>query len=119
MSATQVFLYIGYALLSLYVLWIYYLAVMALRRAKINGTVKPGWFQSIVLATVVFPGVFFDWLANFTIATVLFLELPGSWGELVTGRLKRHCKKPTWRGAIARFVCHELLDRFDPAGRHC
>jgi hypothetical protein len=111
--------YVGWGVLIAYALWVYYLAVMSLRRAKAAGTINPGAFQTFALVLVVVPGVALDWLANFTVATVIFLEFPKSWGELVTGRLKRHCGLLTWRGVLAKFVCTELLDRFDLTGKHC
>lgn len=105
---------------SVYVLYVYYLAVMALRRAKLEGLIEPGTRQSVLLATVVLPGVVLDWVGNFVLGTVLFLELPKSWGELITGRLKRHCcKGDTWRSKLATFICHQMLDTFDPGGKHC
>jgi len=51
---------------------------------------------------------------------VFFLELPREF--TVTHRLRRYMTFPmrrTWRGAAAVWVCHNLLDIFDPDGKHC
>lgn len=100
-------------------LYIYYLAVMNVARAKEDGLIKPGTRQSLMLTFIVLPGVIMDWLTNMVPASILFLELPGAPHELVTGRLQRHCGKDTWRGKLATFICHHMLDHFDPRGRHC
>lgn len=108
-----------WSFVAVYGLFVYYLAVMNLVRAREMGFIKPGTRQSLFLALIVLPGVFLDWAVNMTICNLLFLELPKSWKELVTGRLKRHCGKQTWRGKVATWICHNLLDNFDPSGRHC
>lgn len=110
---------LGYVFLAVYVLWVYYLASMSLLRARADGKVKPGTFQAFAVLFVVAPGLLLDWLVNVTICTALFAEIPETWRELVTGRLQRHCGQPTWRGRIASFICRQLLDRFDPTGKHC
>jgi hypothetical protein len=102
-----------------YVTQTYYLAIMSLGRARAEGQIKPGTWQSIWFAGWLIPGVFCDWLLNMTVGTVLFLELPKSFGELLTPRLKRHCGKDGWRGWLATGICHKMLDKFDPRGRHC
>jgi len=108
---------VGASILACYVVWILYLAIMHLIRAREYGTLKKTarWLGY----PVVLVGIILDWLLNVIVGTVLFLEMPKSFGELVTARLKRHCNLPTWRGAIAWWVCHKLLNTFDPSGRHC
>lgn len=101
--------------LFLYVFWLLYLAIMSLYRAYKNGTL------SLVSKVLGYPilaiGLVFDVLANITIFSLVFLELPKEW--LVTDRLKKHIKTASWRGKLAGFICHHLLSPFDPTGDHC
>ena len=97
--------------------WVFYLAVMNLkghlptmtRFAKVNGYVVVGI------------GLVFDALLHFVIGTVIFLDLPRE--ALLTGRLKRYRRHPryagTWRRTLGNWLCHHLLDQFDPSGEHC
>jgi hypothetical protein len=65
-------------------------------------------------------GVALDVLANFFVATFVFLELPNEW--LVTSRLVRLQKGNAignWRRTYADWICYNLLDVFDPTGFHC
>jgi hypothetical protein len=112
---------LAWAALSLYALWFLYLAVMALKRADDADLVSSG------VLSLAFPGVLLayvlDVLINWVILSVLLVEWPR---ELtVTYRLSRHLRKPDasrlgrWRTAIARWVCTQLLDKFDPSGTHC
>lgn len=100
----------------------YYLAIMTLARARDEGLLTKRW-QNFWFALWLVPGLFMDALLNLTVGTLLFLELPGGkkpwYLELVTDRLKRNVVNLGWRGKVARFICHHLLDKFDPRGRHC
>jgi hypothetical protein len=112
-------------LTALYSLWFAYLGVMALKRADDAGQLSWG------LTAFAFPGValavILDWLVNWLILTALLLELPRE--LLVTQRLSRHLhghgmttgspRLSRWRKALAKLVCEQLLDRFDPSGKHC
>lgn len=101
---------------SLYVLWVFYLAVMNLKRAKDAGTLRP--VARYLGAPVLLLGVLVDFLVNVVVFTVLLLELPRE--TLVTSRLKRHMAHGHgWRSRVARWFCAELLDTFDPSGCHC
>lgn len=62
-------------------------------------------------------GLIVDVLMNVTLFSLIFLELPSEC--LVTARLKRHINKSSWRGRLARYICHTLLSPFDPSGNHC
>lgn len=109
-------LLLAWALGSAYALWVFYLAVMALKRARDAGTLSPvalrlGW-------PVLLVGLAIDAAVNLTVASVLFLELPR---ELtVTARLTRHIEqRPAhWRGRLALWITSHLLDTFDPSGLH-
>lgn len=107
--------------IGLYTLWFFYLAVMSLKRAS---DAKQLSFGVSLLAV---PGVAIafalDWLANWLLLTPLLLELPRE--LLVTKRLSRHLQAGDasrlgrWRTWLAKLVCTQLLDKFDPSGQHC
>lgn len=107
---------LGVSFGSCYALWIFYLATMALYRARISGTISKtalffGW-------PIAMTGVVLDFLVNITIVSVLLLEIPRE--LLVTRRLHRHLADGSgWRFNIAKFICSKLLDTFDPSGTHC
>lgn len=104
------------ALASLYLLWVLYLAVMNLKRAKDAGALRP---TALYLGyPVLLLGLLVDFLVNVVVFTVLLLELPRE--TLVTSRLKRHIAHGRgWRQRVAHWFCSELLDTFDPSGKHC
>lgn len=107
----------AYTLLSVYALWLFYLAVMALYSAKKKGTLtKPALVLGYPILIV---GALLDFFVNAVLMTVLMLEPPREW--LVTQRLSRHLKRGEgWRKAVASWVCRNLLDTFDPDHRgHC
>jgi hypothetical protein len=54
-----------------------------------------------------------DVAVNWFVATVVFLDLPRE--ATLTHRLQRY--KHGWRRTVARFVCEQLLNPFDPD--HC
>ncbi len=96
-----------------YALWVLYLAVMALKRARDAG-------QLSKLATafglpILYVGLILDALVNIFVMTVLLIELPCEW--LVTTRLKRHNRGTGWRQKFAAW-CEQFLDPFDPSGNH-
>lgn len=98
-----------------YTTWLFYLAVMNLKRARDNvGLTLP---VRILGYPILFIGLLLDFLLNMTLCTILFLELPKE--TLVTGRLKRHIKSTGWRSKLAGWLCSNFLDTFDPSGCHC
>lgn len=106
--------YLFYSFVGLYLLWIFYLAVMTLKRARdanlLTKTAKA--FGTPVLVI----GLLLDFLANVFVMTVMLLELPKE--TTVTARLKRHNKESTgWRLSIVKWA-EPLLDPFDPSGDH-
>jgi predicted transporter len=101
-------------LASVYLLWVFYLAVMSLKRAKQAGLLgKTATFFGTPMLVV---GYLLDAFANIFVMTLVLLEMPE---ELtVTARLKRHIKtSKDWRLGIALWFV-PLLDPFDPSGRH-
>lgn len=105
-----------HGLLITYALWLLYVLVMGLYRAKLQGRLSR---VALVLGFPVYAiGYLLDVFVQMTVASVLFLELPRE--GLVTGRLTRHIKRGKgWRRDLARWICFHLLDPFDPHGVHC
>ena len=106
-------------LVALYALWIYYLAVMNLKRA-IDAGQAPAPMKWLGYTIVLPPAVLLDWLVNVALSLPM-LDAPAWWGELVTGRLKRYAYEPeyhgTWRQRFA-FAFALILDAADPSGKH-
>lgn len=104
-----------FPLLSLYALWVFYLAVMNLKRARDTGrltkTAERLGFPVLLL------GYLLDFIGNMIPATLVFMELPRE--GLVTSRVQRHYDgPPTWRRSVAVWFAENLLDPFDPKGYH-
>jgi hypothetical protein len=107
-------------LLLIYATWFFFLAVMNLARAKRAGTLsKPALVMGMPILWV---GLCVDCLCNLTAACLVFLDLPREW--LVTQRLKRYAYDAAgdaaagWRADLARWFAKNLLDDFDPSGKH-
>ena len=98
----------------LWALWLFFLAVMSLKRAKDAGLLTTT--AKVFGYPVLFIGLTLDFLANVLVLTVLLIELPRE--GTVTSRLKRHNRESTgWRKAVAAWA-EPLLDPFDPSGDH-
>lgn len=107
---------IWFLLLSPWLLYVFYAAVMALKRARDEG--KMSLAMKVMGYPAVYVGLFLDVLVNILVCTFLFLELPKE--LLVTSRLKRHKRRGSgWRKALAEWFCKHLLDDLDPSGCHC
>lgn len=106
--------YAGVTVVSLYWLWLFYLAVMSLARAKKAGTLsKPALFFGYPILVV---GLLIDLLVN-VLLTVPFLDLPRE--TTVTYRLKRYAAGPDgWRKRVTLWFADDMLDDFDPTGKH-
>ena len=108
----------GWALAYLYALWLLYVLIMGFYRAhldkRLHGAVLVLASPAIVIGFAV------DLLANWTLAALIFWEIPRKPLELVTDRLNRYINYPNGRRqAMAMWVCDTLLDIFDPTGKHC
>jgi hypothetical protein len=103
------------AYLSIGITWVFYLAVMNLKRNRDQLTPIAKGFAYPMLAI----GLVADVLFNFLWGTILFLELPRE--LLMTARLKRHLNdhKNDWRDRNAHWFCRNFLNPFDPSGNHC
>lgn len=99
---------------STYALWIFYLAVMNLKRAKDAGLLSTT--AKVLGYPVLIVGYLLDCFVNFTVMTILLLEIPRE--TTVTARLSRHNETSTgWRKAVALWA-EPLLDPYDPSGNH-
>jgi hypothetical protein len=96
---------------------ILYFMVVATIANKYGKTTK--WVMPIIVVFVIC-----DWIYNWTLGSILCLQLPKEWDELATKRLKRYKKEydlwdtgiKKWRWHVAFFVC-KLLSQWDED--HC
>lgn len=103
-----------YGFLLLYALWIFFLAVMTLKRARDANTLS--LTAKAFGYPVLFVGLILDFLANVLVLSPLLLEVPRE--GTASSRLKRHNRKSTgWRKSVAVWA-EQLLDPFDPSGDH-
>jgi hypothetical protein len=110
----NVLIYIGVSLLITYALYVWYAAVMNIKRVRDMGKLttlgKVFGYPTLVI------GLILDLLVNWFVMTIILLEVPR---ELtVTSRLKRHHKESTgYRLAVVKFF-EPVLDPLDPSGDH-
>lgn len=105
-------------LMYLYIFWCAYVLAMGLYRAHLAGRLSgvARWLAY----PVVLVAALIDVVAQYTLACIIFADLPRSGEYLVTQRLQRYLLTATdWRYQLARRVCTGLLDPFDPSGVHC
>lgn len=104
-----------WALLSIYILWLFYLGVMSLMRARDAGTLtRTAYFLGL---PILYVGLLIDFLVNVLVLSFFLLEPPREW--LVSARLSRHYRsRDSWRRSIAIWFAVNLLDVFDPSGKH-
>ncbi len=104
------------AVLYLWIFWGLYVLCMGIYRAKLSGRLSPVTYA--LSLPFLLAGLLVDVVANLTLASLVFLELPREW--LVTRRLQRHsAANEGWRYDFSVWVCSRLLDVFDPDGDHC
>jgi hypothetical protein len=99
---------------STYALWILFIAVMGLKRARDAGLLTTT--AKVFGYPVLIVGYLLDCFVNVTVMTLLLLEIPQ---ELtVTARLKRHLSAcACWRKSVSLWAA-PLLDPYDPSGKH-
>lgn len=105
---------------SLWVLWLFFLAVMSLKRAQQAGLL------SLKAKIFGYPAVWLGYLIDFAVNTVVMTFVLIEWPQwqlkelLVTDRLKRlrHTEKRSgWQRDVAEWFV-SLLNPFDPDGDH-
>lgn len=102
-------------ILLLPVMWTLYLAVMHLDTARRQGQLTTA--AKVIGYPILAVGLAVDVLFNALWGSLLFLEPPHE--LLFTDRISRLNDAAGWRGRLACWICLELLDPFDPKGRHC
>lgn len=108
--------YVIYAILLWWATWIFYVFTMGTVWSghQISGTTKKLVEWNLMLAFGL------NVLLNYTVMSVLFLELP-KWGEPnVSARLRRlrRWSGLNWRQRLADKLATVWLDAFDPTGFH-
>jgi hypothetical protein len=101
---------------SIWLLWLVYVLILGCYRAHLAGRLV-GITKWLALPLIAI-GYLSDSLINLTLASIVFLDPPKE--ILFTTRLSRYIKEGTdWRFIIAKRICDDLLDVFDPSGQHC
>lgn len=104
-----------FAFAGMYLLWIFYLAVMTLYRARGLGTLSRAAYAFGL--PLLYIGLLIDFLVNALIVSWVFFEAPEEW--TVSARLSRHIHDSDgWRKSTALWIGKNLLDAFDPSGTH-
>jgi hypothetical protein len=115
MDIMAILIYLGASILGALTLWLFFLAVMALKVARDNGTLPKAAMPFAYI--ILFVGLFVDFLVNVFVASIIFVEPPFELS--VTARVTRHIKESTgWRQKMAKWICQNLLDPFEIGG-HC
>lgn len=106
-----------YILSSPYILWVFYLAVMNLKRSRDAGTIPK---TALVLGyPLLIVGFTIDILVNISIGSLLFLEWPNYKRLSLSARMSYLVNNDHgWRAKLAKFIGENLLDPFDPSGKH-
>lgn len=107
-----------FVLLYIYAFWALYVFSMGIYRAHLAKRLKG--LNRILALPIITTAYLVDVFANFTIAVFVFAELPKEW--LVTTRMQRYMAEGETAGyqyKIAKYLCDEVLDPFDPTGNHC
>lgn len=116
-------IYVGIVLALIYVtmplailfVWVQYLAIMNLQRARDNQTLPRVAY--VLGQPFLYFGLLCDCLLNVFWITFMFFDLPREF--LVTQRLERYKHGPDgWRKRLAAWWATNLLDPFDPKGIH-
>ncbi len=94
-----------------YVLWVLFLAVMALQHAwdRLPGLVRALAVPAVVVAIAL------DVAFNL-VATIPFADAPQEW--TFSQRMGRYKQGTGWRAVTAQWICANLLDPFEIGG-HC
>ena len=105
---------LGGIVLSFYVLWTLYLAVMNLARAKRNGQLSK--LAYVMGMPILFLGWLIDFILNVFVMSFVLMELPKE--TTISERLERHNNTSTgWRKKVA-MIFEQMLEPFDTDGNH-
>jgi hypothetical protein len=108
-----------YSVLFVWGFWGLYALVMNLYRAKLAN--KLTRFQTYLGMPYYVIGLAVDFIAQYTLACIIFYGLPRKGERLVTTRLIRLRREEpnSTRGKLATYICEQGLDSLDPTGDHC
>lgn len=102
----------------LWIFWVLYVFTMGVYRAYLSKRLTGINFY--LALPVVSIATLVDVIANFTIAIIVFADMP--FELLVTQRLIRYQSEyhpNDFRKKLAIYICDNMLDIFDPRGNHC
>tara|TARA_R110000772_G_scaffold44050_1_gene101409 strand:- start:143 stop:484 length:342 start_codon:yes stop_codon:yes gene_type:complete len=111
---TAIAIYLLASFIAFYLLWIFYLAVMNLKRVQDTvGLNKTCLYLGMPVLVI---GLVLDLVVNTFVMSVILLEMPEE--TTVTARLKRHKIESTgYRLKVVEWF-ETVLDAFDPSGDH-
>lgn len=103
-------------ILSPWLLWIMYVAVMRLKQVREAGQLT--WAMKVFGYPLLIVGLVIDFMVNVVFGSLILLEMPREW--TLSARLWRWSNDPNggWRQKVAKAVRVGLLDNIDPAGEH-
>ena len=108
--------YILWTLLCIYALWPLYVFVMAMLRARVDGTTTAtAWILTFPL---VISAITLDIALNYTVFALLTWDFPKKGEYTFSQRLKRLANGGGWKQAAARWLAKTLLDPYDPTSDH-
>ena len=93
---------------SVMTMWLLYIVGVQYKRGGIWNAVLPITVAALVL----------DVACNYTLFALLTLDWPRAKEYTFSARLRRLIHYDDWRGTLARGVAANMLDPFDPTGRH-
>jgi len=107
-------------LIIIAVFYLWYLTAMWFLRRRHQLREKLGpiywWIVGIVLG-----GIVLDVAFNWSFAILIFMDWPKE--VMFTKRLQRYREgwlyKATWRMRLADTICENMLNKYDPTGKHC
>ena len=107
-----------------YCFWLHFLIFSAYKAALDAGRAVPLIAKALIFP-VILAGVAIDVAFNVTLGALMFMEHPGArfaWNSptswTFTSRCDFYLGATAWRGALARWLCKNLLDPFQSGG-HC
>lgn len=104
--------------LSIHLLWVYFVAVMHLKHMQADGKLTGGVkFMGYPALAV---GLALDLAVHLVVGSVLFLELPARREWTLSARLWRlsNQDRDDWRKRLAIYLRTSILDPVDPSGIH-
>lgn len=101
-----------YFVLSIWILWVIYAAMMRLKQVREAGKLTVA--MKVLGYPVLLLGLAIDLVLNVTIGSALFLEIPREY--TLSARLWRHSQESAgYRQKVAEVIRVNLLDDIDPS----